>query len=151
MSDSLYHGRRFRTFNVIDDYNRELCWLEIGISIDAQKVTSVLDNVIDERGKPERIRVDNGPEFTSHHFMDYCKAKHIEIQYIQPGKPTQNAYIERFNRSYRTEVLDIYQFNKLTEVREISYRWADDYNNQRPHESLGNVAPIPFAEKAMVC
>ena len=149
MSDSLYHGRRFRTFNIIDDYNRELCRLEVAISIDAQAVTSVLDKLIVERGKPEVIRVDNGPEFTSHHFMAYCQTQGIEIRYIQPCKPTQNAFIERFNRSYRTEVLDLYLFKKLTEVREVSYKWAEDYNHLRPHESLGNQAPIPFAKQQL--
>jgi len=149
MSDSLQHGRRFRTLNIIDDYNRELCWLEVAISIDAQAVTKILDYVIKERGKPETIRVDNGPEFTSHQFMEYCESKGIEIRYIQPGKPTQNAFIERFNRSYRNEVLDIYLFKKLTEVREISYKWAEDYNHQRPHQSLGNRSPIEFAKQQL--
>jgi len=81
--------------------------------------------------------------------MEYCESKGIEIRYIQPGKPTQNAFIERFNRSYRNEVLDIYLFKKLTEVREISYKWAEDYNHQRPHQSLGNRSPIEFAKQQL--
>lgn len=149
MSDSLRHGRRFRTLNIIDDHNRELCWLEVGMSLTAEAVTRCLDHVIGERGKPRRIRVDNGPEFTSSCFENYCRNKNIRISYIQPGKPTQNAYIERFNRTYRSEVLDAYLFSNLREVRDISYQWADDYNYERPHESLNNQPPITFAKQLL--
>ena len=149
MSDSLYHGRRFRTFNVIDEYNREACWLEIGISIDSRKVVEILENLVAERGAPEKIRVDNGPEFTSFHFRSFCKRHDIHIAYIEPGKPTQNAFIERFNRSYRTEVLDVYIFKTLKEVREISHAWIEDYNHHRPHSSLGYLSPIDFAKQQL--
>lgn len=150
MSDSLNHGRRFRTLNLIDDYNREVCWLEVGLSMGSQRVVQTLEQVIAQRGKPKKIRVDNGPEFTGHHFTDYCHQNGIEIAYIQPGKPTQNAYIERFNRSYRTEVLDAYLFRTIQEVKQITYKWVEDYNHIRPHESLNNQSPIEFAKSQIM-
>jgi len=96
------------------------------------------------RGQPDRIRSDNGPEGTSHHFVDWAKEREIEIEYIQPGKPTQNAFIERFNGTFRREVLDMYLFASLDEVREETERWLAEYNSERPHESLENMTPIEF-------
>lgn len=146
MSDSLSHGRRFRTLNIIDDYNREICWLEIGISISSEKVVETLRNSIKERGKPETIRVDNGPEFTGSAFVDFCRHENIAIRYIQPGKPTQNAYVERFNKSYRNEILDAYLFTSIEDVKRVSFPWVMDYNEKRPHESLNQLSPIKFAQ-----
>lgn len=147
MSDSLFNSRRFRTLNIIDDYNRESIWIEAGISIGAMHMTDLLEWIVKERGKPKAIRTDNGPEFTSSVFTNWCHKHRIEIRYIQPGKPVQNAFIERFNRSYRTEVLDARIFNNLIEVREITYDWMEHYNNNRPHESLGNLSPIKYLLK----
>lgn len=96
------------------------------------------------RGKPDHIRSDNGPEGTSHHFMGWAKDNDIEIEYIQPSKPTQNAFIERFNGTFRREVLDMYLFASLSEVREETERWLAEYNSERPHESLGNMTPSEF-------
>jgi len=121
MSDQLTHGRRFRTLNIMDDYNRELCWIEIGLSMPSSSVIEVLNCVIEQRGKPQKIRVDNGPEFISEVFTSFCKNQGIEVQFIQPGKPMQNGFIERFNRSYRTEVLDAYLFRTIQEVKEQTY------------------------------
>ncbi len=146
MSDSLSNGRYFRILNIIDDYNRELCWLQIGLSIPAESVVEALDHLIKERGKPKRLRVDNGPEFTSQRVQDYCQQQAIELKYIQPGRPMQNAYIERFNRSYRTEILDSYLFHTLDQVKSISYDWAEDYNHNRPHDSLDGQSPIAYAQ-----
>lgn len=106
MSDSLQCGRKLRTLNIIDDYNREALAVEIATSIRAYAVIEQLKLLIAERGKPEQIRVDNGSEFMSNTFINFCNEKKIEINYIQPGKPMQNAFIERFNRSYRSEILD---------------------------------------------
>jgi putative transposase len=142
MSDALFNSRRFRTLNIIDDYNREAIWMEIGLSIGAIHMTDLLEWVIKERGKPKAIRTDNGPEFTSTVFTNWCHKHRIEIRYIQPGKPVQNAFIERFNRSYRTEVLDARIFNNLVEVREITQEWMEHYNYHRPHESLENLSPM---------
>ena len=147
MSDSLASGNRFRTFNVMDDCSREALAIEIGTSICSQRVTRTLERIMDWRGKPCSIRVDNGPEFTSHHFDLWCKKQGITIQYTQPGKPTQNGYIERFNRSYRREILDAHLFFNLSDVRDLTDEWIQEYNNHRPHEGLGNRTPIEAARK----
>jgi len=142
--DRLMTGMAFRTFNVVDDFNRECLAIEVDSSLPSARVTRVLDQLINMRGKPDRIRSDNGPEGTSHHFMGWAKKMGIEIEYIQPGKPTQNAFIERFNGTFRREVLDMYLFASLDEVREETERWLAEYNSERPHESLGNMTPLEF-------
>ena len=97
------------------------------------------------RGKPDAIRVDNGPEYLSQVFVDWCKDNAVELIHIQPGKPNQNAFIERFNRTYREDVLDFYLFNNLTEVREITEQWLEEYNAIRPHDSLNGLPPYQYA------
>ena len=144
MSDTLADGRTFRTFNLIDDYNREALRIEVDFSLTAERVTRVLDQVVMVRGLPERIRVDNGPEFTSDCFGNWCKERAIGIEFIEPGKPNQNAYIERFNGSYRDGVLDAWVFTDLDQVREQTDIWVADYNTIRPHESLGDISPVEF-------
>lgn len=146
MSDALRFGNKFRTLNVIDDYNREALMITASQSLPAQRVTDYLDVIALTRGYPEMIRVDNGPEFLSCHFKKWAQAHHILIHYIQPGKPAQNAYIERFNRTYREEILDMYLFDNLQEVKVITRQWIAKYNQERPHESLGDQSPIHFAE-----
>lgn len=145
MSDSLSNGRAFRTLNVIDDFNREALWIEVDTSLPAERVVRVLEHLIDWRGKPASIRMDNGPELISHRLESWAQEKHIELLHIQPGKPAQNAYIERFNRTYREEVLDAYLFDDLQEVRSITERWLEDYNTIRPHEALQGLPPRQFA------
>jgi putative transposase len=147
MSDSLADGRKLRTLNIIDDCNREALAIEIDTSISSKRVTRVLERVIKQRGKPKTIRVDNGPEFTSTHFELWCKNKQISIQYIQPGRPMQNGFIERFNGSYRREVLDAYVFFELHEVRRLTAEWMEEYNIRRPHEGLENATPREWLEK----
>ena len=144
MSDALYDGRPFRTFNVIDDYNREALRVEVDVSLTAERVLRVLDQLLVVRGRPERIRVDHGPEFTSATFSAWCEDHGIALEYTQPGKPTQNSFIERFNGSYRDGVLDVWVFIDLEHVREETERWVDVYNTIRPHESLGDISPIEF-------
>jgi putative transposase len=144
MSDSLYAGKRFRTFNVIDDFNRELLHVEIDTSITGRRLIRVFERLRLERGLPQVLRTDNGPEFLSGEFVAWAESAGMSIQYIQPGEPNQNAYIERFNRTYRTEVLDLYLFRTLNEVREITHWWKIEYNEQRPHESLGDLTPSEF-------
>ena len=144
MSDALYDGRRFRTFNVLDEGNREALAIEIGTSIPSARVIRVLDDLIQLHGRPARVRVDNGPELTAGAFVEWCTALGISIDYIQPGKPDQNAFIERFNRSYREEVLNAHLFETLDQVREITEAWLEIYNTERPHESLGQVPPLTF-------
>ena len=143
MSDALYHGTRCRTFNIIDDFNREVLAIEMDTSLRAERVIRVLDRLKAERELPHMIRVDNGPEFLSQHLHEWGKANRVLIYHIQPGRPTQNAFIERFNRTYRNEVLNLYLFRSLDEGREITSRWLRlrTYNELRPHEALQGAAP----------
>jgi putative transposase len=145
MSDSLSTGRKFRTLNVLDDFNREALAIEVSMSIPAEYVVRVLERIVYFRCKPKRVRVDNGPEFLAQAFVEWCKKEDIEILYIQPGKPMQNAYIERFNGSFRRDVLDANWFNSLEEVRHFAEDWRLDYNTNRPHETLKNMSPTAFA------
>jgi putative transposase len=147
MSDSLVNGRKFRTLNVIDDCNREALAIEVDTSLSAKRVIRTLEQVITWRGKPQIIRVDNGPEYTSKDFELWAKSKAIAIQYIQPGRPMQNGFIERFNGSYRKEILDAYVFFELNEVRTITDEWIEKYNTNRPHEALGNLTPIEWKKR----
>lgn len=145
MSDSLANGRAFRTLNVIDDFNREALWIEIDHSLPAERVVRVLEDLLLWRAAPKQIRMDNGPELISKRLESWATDKQIELLHIQPGKPAQNAYIERFNRTYREEVLDAYLFDNLQEVRTITERWLEDYNTIRPHEALQGLSPRQFA------
>lgn len=149
MSDALRLGngrsRVFRTLNVIDDYSRSVLGIEIDSSLPSVKVVEVLSRLVAEQGKPACIRSDNGPEFRSERVQAWAREMQIAWRFIQPGKPTQNAFIERFNRSYRTEVLDVYWFSSLDEVREITWRWREFYNIHRPHDALNGQTPARFA------
>ena len=145
MSDSLENECPFRTFNVLDDFNREGLWIEIDTSLPAARVTRVLDMIASERGYPTQVRVDNGPEFISHQMAGWARRHTVRIHFIQPGKPAQNGFVERFNRTYREDVLDAYLFHSLDEVRRITAEWLDEYNSVRPHASLGNLTPHEFA------
>lgn len=144
MSDSMVGNRKFRTLNVMDDCSREVLAIEIDTSLSAKRVIRTLERIIEQRGKPTAIRTDNGPEFTSKDLELWSLDKGIIIQFIQPGKPMQNGYIERFNRLYREAVLDAYLFFNLNEVRILTDEWIDEYNNKRPHESLGNMTPYEW-------
>jgi len=147
MSDALSTGMKFRTLNVIDDYNREGLLIEPSYSLRAQKVTALLERLAKRRGYPDNIRTDHGPEFESQHFKDWCAAKDINHNFIQPGKPAQNGYVERFNRTYREDILDSNLFDSLAEVQTITQDWLRLYNQERPHQSLAGLAPIEFAKR----
>ena len=147
MSDTLYTGKRFRTFNVIDDFNREALQIEIDTSLTSKRLIRVFERLRLERGLPDTLRVDNGPEFLSGAFVSWAESNGLTIQYIQPGEPNQNAYIERFNRTYRNELLDLYLFRNLAEVRDATYWWMIEYNEQRPHDSLNDLTPVEYMEK----
>ena len=144
MADALYDGRPFRALTVIDEGNREALAIEIGTSIPSARVIRVLDELVRLYGRPARVRVDNGPELVAEAFVEWCTAQRIGLGYIQPGKPDQNAFIERFNRTYREEVLDTHLFESLDQVRAITEAWLAIYNTERPHESLGQVPPLTF-------
>ena len=143
MHDSLATGRRFRTLNIIDDYNREVLALEISFSLPVEHVVRILSQLVEWRGKPLGIRTDNGPEFQKV-YEAFCQANESTPIKIQPGKPSQNGYVERFNRTYREDVLDAYLFENLQEVRQVTELWMDDYNNDHPHDGLGGMTPKEF-------
>jgi putative transposase len=147
MCDSLWNGRKFRLLNIVDDFNREVLHIETDLSLPALRVIRVLEYLKLVRGLPKMIRVDNGPEFISHKLDAWCRENNITLVYIQPGKPTQNAYVERFNGSIRRELLDAYIFYSLQDVRVKAEEWMTDYNLHRPHESLGNLPPVIFASR----
>lgn len=144
MSDTLYGGRRFGTLNVLDEGVREGLAIEVDTSLPAERVIRVLEQVVAWRGGPQAIRLDNGPELIAERFMSWCAERGIELRYIQPGKPDQNAFIERFNRTYRTEVLNAYVFESLEQVREISAEWLQSYNEERPHAALAGLPPATY-------
>jgi putative transposase len=149
MSDSMVGGRRFRTFNLIDDCTREVLAIEIDTSLSSKRIIRTLERVILDRGKPNIIRTDNGPEFTSKDLELWARDHEIQIQFIQPGRPMQNGYIERFNRIYRESILDAYLFFELDQVRTLTEEWMEEYNLRRPHESLGNLTPNEWKMKQL--
>ena len=148
MSDALYGGRKFRTLNILDEGNREALAIDVAISIPSVRLIRVMEELVAIHGRPQALRVDNGPELTSEAFLTWCQEHSIEVRHIQPGKPDQNAFIERFNRSYRQEVLDAYVFGSIEEVQQVTEEWLEDYNAERPHDSLGNVPPRSFLPRA---
>jgi len=141
ISDALSSGKRFRTFNVVDDFNREVLHIEIDTSLTSTRLVRVFEQIQEQHGLPQILRVDNGPEFLGEAFTAWAKLAGMAIRYIQPGKPNQNAYIERFNRTYREELIDQYLFSSLDDVREATYWWMLEYNEERPHDSLGDRTP----------
>ena len=149
MADSLWNSRRFRTFNIVDDFNREALHIEIDTSINSERLVRVFKQLDKEHGLPQVLRTDNGPEFLGEAFVNWAKEAGMAIQYIQPGKPNQNAYIERFNRTYRDEVLDQHLFASLDDVREATYWWMIDYNEERPHDALGDLTPAEARQQTV--
>lgn len=147
MSDSLVDGRKFRLLNVIEDFNRESLAIEVDTSLPSLRVIRVLERLIAERGKPANIRCDNGPEFISHKLDQWCTDRKITLQFIQPGRPMQNAYIERKNGSMRRELLNAHLFYSLNEVRFLKEEWRLDYNQDRPHKSLGYKSPLNYVQQ----
>lgn len=147
MSDALACGRRFRTMNVIDDHRRRCLGIKIAFSLPATAVTQHLDDIATRHHYPRMIRLDNGPEHLAIHFKRWAKSHDIQLLYIQPGKPAQNAYIERFNRTYREAILDMYSFDSLLEVKLLTKEWIQHYNYERPHQALGMQTPVLDASR----
>lgn len=141
MHDQLADGRSYRLFNVIDDFNREGLTIEVDFSLPASRVIRALDQVIEWRGQPEKIRCDNGPEYISHLLANWAERRQIALEFIQPGNPQQNAYIERFNRTVRYDWLTQYVFDSITQVQSHATRWLWSYNNERPNMGLGGITP----------
>ena len=146
MSDALENGRRIRVLNVIDDFNREALWVKAEYSYPSEFVVRALENLEVERGLPTKLRVDNGPEFISKNLALFCESKGVQLEFIKPGCPTQNAFVERFNRHYREDVLDAYLFSSLSQINIINQKWKMDYNDNHPHRSLGYKSPRVFKE-----
>ncbi len=147
MSDSLTDGRKVRLFNVIDDFNRESLAIEVDTSLPTKRIIRVLDRLVASRGLPSNLRMDNGPEFIGHLLEDWCIDNKVTSQFIQPGKPMQNGYIERKNGSIRRELLNAYQFESLAEIRIMTEQYREDYNTERPHKSLGYLSPLNYVDK----
>ncbi len=141
MSDSLENGTKLRTFNVLDDYNREALTIDVDRSLPSKRVIRALEQVIEWRGKPAALRCDNGPEYISGELVNWANQNKITLLYIQPGKPTQNAYIERFNRTARHEWLDMHLFNSIEHAQLLATQWLWTYNNERPHSAIGGITP----------
>ena len=148
MHDRLADGRSFRTFNVIDDYNRECLGIEVDLSLPAIRVIRALERVIEWRGRPGAIRCDNGPEYISGQLIAWAEAQDIRLHYIQPGKPAQNAYVERFNRTVRHEWLDQHLFESISHAQETATRWQWHYNAERPNMALGGITPYQKLKEA---
>lgn len=145
MSDALSDGRRFRTLNIIDHFNRKCIGIIANTSLPARVVIRYLEQRIELHGKPKRIRTDNGPEFRAKLFQKWLKNNDIIWSRIQKGKPQQNAIIERFNKTYREDVLDANIFRDIWQVDEITKPWINDYNNYRPHQALNYQTPSAYA------
>ena len=141
MSDSLKDGRSLRTFNVLDDFNRECLAIDVDISLPTKRVIRSLEQIIEWRGKPSALRCDNGPEYISQELIDWTAKEKITLLYIQPGKPTQNAYVERFNGTARREWLELNIFESIEHAQLLATQWQWTYNNERPHSAIGGVPP----------
>jgi len=141
MHDQLADGRSIRVFNVVDDFNREALGIEVDFSLPSERVIRTLKQIIGWRGKPLAIRCDNGPEYLSTAIVDWAEAWGIKLEYIQPGKPQQNAYVERFNRTVRYEWLSQYHWDDLDHVQRVATQWMWSYNHERPNMALGGFTP----------
>ena len=148
MSDSLATGRSFRTFNVVDDCTRECLAIEVDTSLSGERVTRVLDQVIERRGKPMSLVMDNGPEFAGRVLDAWAYQHGIQLDFIRPGKPIENCFVESFNGKFRDECLNQHWLVSLDEARHVIEAWRLDYNRVRPHSSLGYLPPEEFAEAA---
>lgn len=145
MHDQLIDGRHYRLFNVIDDFKREGLAMEAGFSLPALRVIRALEQLLEWRDKPQILRCDNGPEFVSHEFTRWAKKKGIRVEYIQPGNPQQNAYIERYNRTARYGWVSKHLFETLEEVQDYATKWLWFYNHERPHKANGGKPPLMAA------
>ena len=147
MSDSFDDGRTMRVLNVIDDYNRESLAIVGSLTMPSARVIRVLEQLEEEMGLPKYIRTDNGPEFISKEYREWCKMKGVIPVYASPGTPTENAYVERFNRLFREDILDAYLFRNIKQFEIVAEKWQYDYNNYHPHSSLEDKSPIEFSNR----
>ena len=143
--DQTADGRVIKLLNVVDEFTREALVMLVERGIDADSTVSVLERLVAERGAPEHLRMDNGPEMTAHALRDWCVLSRTGTAYIEPGSPWQNPYVESFHSRVRDELLDVEQFSCLAEARVVIGDWREDYNQRRPHSALGMRAPAAFA------
>lgn len=148
VSDQLANGRRFRVFNVVDDFSRECIAQVVDFSISGLRLTRELDQISGRRPLPQKIVCDNGPELTCKAMFFWARQRRVKLHFIQPGKPTQNAFVESFNGKFREYCLDLHWFASITDARSTINDWRDHYNHVRPHRSLGRIPPALFAEQA---
>jgi putative transposase len=147
MADQLATGPRFRILTVVDHFSRECVWVEVNEHLPAEAVTAALDAAIAQRRKPAVLTLDNGTEFTSRHFDTWAHRQGIRLDFIAPGRPVQNTYVESFNGRLRDECLNQHWFRSLAEARDVIAAWREEYNKTRPHSSLGDVSPETFAAR----
>jgi len=147
VSDALSSGRKIRALTIVDEYSRKCHRIEVDKSIGGQRVTRVLDEIAQFEGLPSLITIDNGPEFISKALDAWAYQRGIKLNFIRPGKPVDNSFIESFNGRFRDECLNDHWFVSLDEARKIIEDWRIDYNNERPHTSLGNLTPEEFLVK----
>ena len=148
MHHELDDGRSFRLLNINDDFNREALAIEVDFSLPSERTTRVLDQVIEWRGKPMSIRCDNGPEYIAHNMIAWAERKGITLDYIQPGNPQQNAYIERYNRTVRYDWLNHHLWESIEQVQDFATEWMWLYNHERPNMALGGYTPKQRLAKA---
>ena len=145
--DGLATGRALRVLTMVDSYTRECLAIEVDSCLSSRRVTRVLEWIIEQRGVPERLRCDNGPEFTSRHFLSWCEERRIQLLHIQPGKPMQNGRVESFNGRLRDECLNANWFQSVEQAKQRIEDWREEYNRERPHSSLGYLTPVEFAAR----
>lgn len=145
MSDQLYNGRQIRLLTLVDNFSRESLAIEVGEHIGSERVVEVLTQLSKRRDLPKRIQVDNGPEFTSKRLDQWAYFNGVELDFIRPGKPSDNGIIEAFNGRLRQECLNENWFLSLDDAREKVEAWRQEYNRKRPHGALGNRAPLEYA------
>jgi putative transposase len=149
MADSLATGRGFRTLNIVDDFTRECVAIEVDTALSGERVARVLDRLLETRGKPTALVMDNGPEFSSRALDAWAYRRGVELRFIRPGKPIENCFVESFNGKFRDECLNQHWFTDLADARRSIEAWRLDYNEVRPHSSLGGLAPKQFSEAAL--
>lgn len=146
VSDGLVDGRRVRCLNIVDDFTKQCLAIEVDTSLPGKRVVNVLQRLAESRGLPKGITVDNGPEFVSKALDEWAYAVGLQLRFIQPGKPQQNAYIESFNGKFRDECLNEHWFMSMRHARQLIEEWRQDYNTQRPHSAIGYQTPDQFAD-----
>lgn len=147
VSDGFVDGRRLRCLNIVDDFTKECLAIEVDTSLPGRRVVSVLERLAESRGLPQSVTVDNGPEFISKALDEWAYRQQLQLRFIEPGKPQQNAYIESFNGKFRDECLNEHWFLSMRHARQVIAAWRQEYNEERPHSALGYLAPNRFAER----